>query len=89
MIEIQFMFSKAPTSQIPLLTNFLLDAIQNSVQWKKERELGESTTDCLTTMIPKDPDQDISISLWVGRVEGYQINDMIMLQRTWSAGHSH
>lgn len=88
-LEIQFMFSKAPTSQIPLLSNLLPDAIQNSRQWKKERELGESTTDCLTAMIPEDPDQDISITLWVGRVEGLQMNEMIMLQRTWSALHSH
>jgi len=88
-IEIQFMFSKAPTSQLSLLSDLLPDAIQNSHQWKKERELGEPTTDCLTTMIPEDPDQDISISLWVGRKEGYQINQMIMLQRTWSAWHSH
>ncbi len=53
------MFFKAPTSQIPLLSNLLPDAIQNSLQWKKEREMGESTTDCLTTMIPEDPDHII------------------------------
>ena len=88
-VEIQFMFSKAPTSQIPLLSELLPDAIQNSRQWRKERELGEPTTDCFTTMIPIDPDQDISISLWVGRREGLQMNEMAMLQRTWSAWHSH
>jgi hypothetical protein len=88
-IEIQFMFSKAPTSQIPLLSHLLPGAIQNSQQWRKEREMGETTTDCLTAMIPEDPDQDISISLWVGRREGLQMNEMIMLQRTWSAWHNH
>ena len=55
-IEIQFMFFKASISQIPLLSNLLLNAIQNSQQWKKKREMRESTTDCLTTMIPKDSD---------------------------------
>lgn len=53
--EIQYMFSKAPISQIPLLGNLLSDAVQTSHHWRMERSLGEPTTDCLTTMIPKDP----------------------------------
>lgn len=64
--EIQYMFSKAPISQIPLLGNLLFDAVQTSHHWRMERSLGEPTTDCLTTMIPEDPTQDISITLWVG-----------------------
>ena len=64
--EIQYMFSKAPTSQIHLLGNLLSDAIQTSHHWRMERSLGEPATDCLTTMIPKDPTQDTSVTLWVG-----------------------
>ena len=87
------MFSNAPIDRIHLLVNILLDAMQNSRQWKIERERGEPTTECLTTMFPEDPDQDISITLWVGRKEGLNMNELIMLQRTWSAWpsawHSH
>ena len=83
------MFSKAPVNRVHLLGNLLLDAMQNSRQWKNERVRGEPTTECLTTMFPEDPDQDISITLWVGRMEGLQMNEMIMLQRTWSAWQSH
>jgi hypothetical protein len=79
------MFSKAPTSQIPFLGNLLSDAVQTSHQWKMERELAEPTTDCLTTMIPKNPTQDISITLWVGQETGDQMIDIFKLRPTWSS----
>lgn len=61
------MFSQAPTSQIPLLGSLFSDAVQSSRQWAIERRVEESTTDCLTTFIPEDPIEDISIllpSIW-------------------------
>jgi len=56
------MFSKAPTNQILLLGNIVSDAVQTSHHWEMERTLGEETTDCLTTMIPEDQNQDVSIT---------------------------
>ena len=87
--EIQYMFSKAPISQIPLLGNLLSDAVQTSHHWNMERSLGEPTTDCLTTMIPKDPTQDISITLWVGPERGDQMTNVFKLGPTWSSLPSH
>ena len=80
--EIQYMFLKAPISQIPLLGNLLSDAVQTSHHWRMERSLGEPTTDCLTTMIPKDPTQDISITLWVGPETGDQMINIFKLRPT-------
>lgn len=88
-IEIQYMFSKAPISQIPLLGPALSDAVQTSGHWKMERRLGEITTDCLTTMIPEDRNQDISITLWVGPERGLQLKDIFNLQKTWSSSRHH
>lgn len=87
--EIQYMFSKAPISQIPLLGNLLSDAVQTSHHWRMERSLGEPTTDCLTTMVPKDPTQDISITLWVGAETGDQMTNVFKLGPTWSSLPSH
>lgn len=86
---IQYMFSKAPTDQIPLLGNLVSDAVQTSHHWEMERTLGEETTDCLTTMIPQDQNQDISITLWVGREAGLQLNNIFNLRPTWSSSLGH
>ncbi|PVH67564.1 hypothetical protein DL98DRAFT_523273 [Cadophora sp. DSE1049] len=83
------MFSKGPTSHIPLLGSLLSDAIQASNQWKMEQRLGESTTDCLTTLIPEGQGEDISITLWVGRIEGLRMLDLFKQQPTWSALPKH
>jgi len=88
-LEIQYMFSKAPTNQIPLLGNLLSDAVQTSHHWEMERTLGEEMTDCLTTMIPKDQNQDISITLWVGLEAGLRLNDIFNLRPTWSSSLGH
>lgn len=83
------MFSKAQTSQIPLLGDLLSDAVQTSHHWEMERRLGEPTTDCLATMIPKDQNQDISITLWVGQETGFRMRTVFNLQPTWSSIPSH
>lgn len=87
--EIQYMFSKAPNSQIPFLGNLLSDAVQTSHHWEMERTLEEDTTDCLTTMIPEDRNQDISLTLWVGLEAGLRLNDIFNLRPTWSSSHGH
>jgi hypothetical protein len=88
-IEIQYMFSNAPTAQIPLLGELLSDAVQTSQQWKAERKRSESTTECLTTLIPKGQNEDISITLWVGQVVGLELLNDFKLQPTWSALPKH
>lgn len=65
------MFSKAPVSLIPLLSDLIPSAVQSSRQWKEEREAGEPTTDCLTTMIPENENEDISITLWLDRMQDW------------------
>jgi hypothetical protein len=83
------MYSNAPVGQIPHLNDLLSDAICSSRQWQMERNLGMSTTDCLTAIIPPEPDQDISISLTVGYDAGFQVADMFNLVPKWTLLHSH
>lgn len=71
--EIEYWCSKAPISQMWLLGERLFEAIQSSNQWKLERDLGGSTTDCLNALLPKDWSQDISITLVVGREKGVEL----------------
>lgn len=87
--EIQYMYSKAPVDQILLLGDLLSKAVRSSRQWKIERRLGESTTDCLTTIIPEDTAQDISVTLWVGQEAGLQMNDTFSLVPKWTSLPSH
>lgn len=84
-VEIQYMYSKAPINKIQLLDGLVSDAMQTSHHWKLERSLGEPTTDCLTTMTPIDPTQDMSITLWVGPESGVQMIKVLNLGRTWSS----
>lgn len=83
------MYSKSPADHIPYLIDFIIDAIQSSRQWKTERDAGELTTDCLTTMIPEDVNADISITLWVGQRAGLELLDVLKLQPTWSSLLGH
>ncbi|OCK99258.1 uncharacterized protein K441DRAFT_652650 [Cenococcum geophilum 1.58] len=77
--QIQYMFSKAPASHIPLLGNLLSNAVQTSKQWEIERRLGELITECLTTLIPEGENKDISITLWVSQREAAQVIDVFKL----------
>lgn len=79
------MFSKAPIDRIELLRDLLPDAIRTSHHWKLERSLGEPTTDCLTEMIPKDPNQDTAVTLWIGPETRYHMIKALNLQPTWSS----
>jgi len=83
------MFSGAPTSHIPLLSTLIPDAIQSSRLWITERQAGEPRTECLTAMIPRDENADISITLWVGQQAGVQLLDSLNLQPMWSSSHGH
>jgi hypothetical protein len=82
------MFSKGPCTKMAHLGKVIEEGIQTSNQWKVERMRGDSTTDCLTTLIPEGENEDISITLWVGRRAGLQLLDLFNLERTWSAAPS-
>jgi hypothetical protein len=81
--EFKYTYSNAPMYLIPQLGDLLAEAIRSSHQWKVERAIGESKTVCLTTIIPKDPTRDVSITLWVGAEAGHQLNDKFNLVPKW------
>ncbi|KAL4755869.1 uncharacterized protein BDW70DRAFT_33765 [Aspergillus foveolatus] len=87
--EIQFIYSNAPVHLIPDLGDLLAEAVKSSHQWKVERALGETTTDCLTAIIPKDATRDISITLWVGAEAGHQLNNKFNLVPKWTSLPTH
>lgn len=83
------MFSRAPINEIPRLGDLLTKAVQSSHHWELERTRGEPTTDCLTTMIPEDKNQDVSITLWVGPDAGLMLNSTFNLSESWSSSRGH
>jgi hypothetical protein len=83
------MYSKGPAEGINLSGHLFSKAISASNQWKLERSLGESTTECVTVLIPEGQAEDMSVTLWVGRWEGYRMLDAFMLKPTWSIPPKH
>jgi len=77
--EIEYRYSEAPISQIWLLGERLLEAVQSSHQWKWERDLGGLATDCLNALVPKNRSQDISITLVVGHEKGAELIEKFKL----------
>lgn len=65
-----------PADNIPHLIHRLPAAMTSSKQWNWERQLFKDNvtrledsidrTDCLNVFVPKDPSQDISVTLIVG-----------------------
>lgn len=87
--EIQYMYSNAPTGHIQKLGDLLSNAVHSSRQWKIERSHGETTTNCLTIMVPQNPTQDISITLWVGPEKGLELNTLFDLKPQWTSLPNH
>ena len=83
------MFSKAPLNSMMLLGDPLFRAIRTSNQWAMDDRMGEARTGCITILIPRGKNEDISINILVGRVEGLQILNTFMMEWTWSASHNH
>lgn len=75
-VEIQYMYSKALTTKILLLGNLVSNVVRTSHHWKMERRLGEPAAVCLTTMIPEDENQNISVALL-----GDQQSDILKVRR--------
>uniref|UniRef100_A0A093UXX3 Uncharacterized protein n=1 Tax=Talaromyces marneffei PM1 TaxID=1077442 RepID=A0A093UXX3_TALMA len=89
LLEIQYMFSRAPVHRIPLIKDHIPNAMQTSQLWRTERVGLEPTTNCLTMMIPQDENADISITMWVGQQAGMELLKVLELQPTWSSSLGH
>uniref|UniRef100_A0A093XC93 Uncharacterized protein n=1 Tax=Talaromyces marneffei PM1 TaxID=1077442 RepID=A0A093XC93_TALMA len=87
--HIQYMFSKAPSNSLLLLGDPLLKAIQASNQWAVDRKLEEARTGCITILIPAGKNEDVSVNILVGRVQGLEMLNTFMMERIWSASHTH
>lgn len=83
------MYSNAPIVHIHKLGDLLANAVSTSRQWKIERSLEETTTNCLTIMVPENPAQDISITLWVGAEAGLHMNNLFNLVPKWTSLPNH
>ncbi|KAH9905222.1 hypothetical protein F4778DRAFT_698018 [Xylariomycetidae sp. FL2044] len=79
------MFTDAPAANISLLPQPFRSAIRNSRLWRWERSQGYDSTSCLATLFPKDETQDVSVTIWCGHNDGYQLNDMFGVGRAVSA----
>ncbi|PVH92350.1 hypothetical protein DM02DRAFT_575900 [Periconia macrospinosa] len=77
--RIEYRYSEAPIDLISDLGETLTPAMQTSNQWKWERELRGSTTDCLNVLSPKSRNQDISITIVVGFKAGMQLVEQFQL----------
>lgn len=79
------MFTNAPANIISIVPQPYRQAIMNSALWKWERSQGYTTTSCLAHLFPKDPTQDVSVTLWVGYNEGYRLNDIFKVEHAMSS----
>ena len=83
------MYSNGPADRVDLSGTLFSKAIAASNQWEMERSLGESTTGCITVLIPEGQNEDISLTLWVGRERGFEIVDAFKLTPAWSNPPRH
>jgi hypothetical protein len=78
--EIEYRYSEAPVTSLSVLGEDLADAVKSSSQWRWEHEVSESrVTDCVTALIPKDRNLDISINLLVGFEKGTKLIEKLQL----------
>lgn len=78
--EIEYRYSEAPITSLSVLGEDLAGAVKSSSQWKWEREVSESrVTDCVTALVPKDRNLDISINMLVGFEKGTKLIEKLRL----------
>lgn len=80
----KYMFSKVPVDRLHLLGEPLCSAIQNSNYYLQEQKRGELTSDCYTSIFPKDPNEDMGITLLVGRRQGEALDHRLMVQVSYA-----
>jgi hypothetical protein len=79
--EIQYMFSKVPRHLIrPYLGDDLADVMEASNNWKVEERLGETTTQCITALIPEGPNEDMSFTIWAGQRRGGSMMEKLKME---------
>lgn len=76
----KYMFSNAPASSILQLPEPFKTAVQNSQQWRLERNQNLETTSCLASLFPRDVAQDVSFTIWCGHDEGYLLNSFFRMR---------
>lgn len=79
------MFTNAPNTMVMQLPQPFRGAAQNSALWKWERSQGYGTTACVATLFPKDENQDVSFTIWVGHNDGYRLNDIYGVKHALSS----
>jgi hypothetical protein len=73
--EMKDMYTNAPASNITKMPEPFRTAIENSRQWKWERNQGLTTTGCWPSLFPKDQKQDVSFTIWCGNKDGNRLTD--------------
>ncbi|KAJ5808883.1 hypothetical protein N7474_010152 [Penicillium riverlandense] len=85
--EMQHMYTNSDPACIEKLPESFRTAIRQSRLWKWERSKAMKTTGCLSTLFPMDNTQDVSLTIWCGNVEAYNINDEFELELAASYQH--
>ncbi|KAL6229868.1 hypothetical protein BDW75DRAFT_234864 [Aspergillus navahoensis] len=78
--EMQHIYTNSDPACINKLPKSFQTAVMQSQLWQWERRRGMETTGCLSTLFPKDNTQDVSLTIWCGNPEAYNINDEFGLQ---------
>jgi len=71
--QIEYKYWQTSITQIEILEDPIKAAFKASTQWKQEREIGLTTTDCMIALIPRNKSEDISIVFSVGHKKGLEL----------------
>lgn len=78
--EVEYVFSNMLASNISEMPEPFRSAVERSALWRRERDEGRERTGCLTTIFPKDEEQDVNFSFFCAHEEGYRLNDIFHLK---------
>lgn len=82
---IQYLYSNGPRDKVHLCGIFS-KGILGSNQWQSETNEAATDTICIAALIPSGLDEDMTITLYVGRLEGSELLEQLMLRPSWSRG---
>ncbi|KAJ6019953.1 hypothetical protein N7522_000028 [Penicillium canescens] len=85
--EMKHMYTNPDYVCIDRLPEPFQTAVRGSRLWKWERSQGMKTTGCLSTLFPLDNTQDVSLTIWCGNAESYNIIDEFELELAHSSQH--
>jgi hypothetical protein len=72
-IEMKYIYTNAPASDISKMPEPFRAAIQNGRLWNWERSQNMETTGCWPSLFPKDNTQDVSFTIWCGNKDGHRL----------------